>query len=68
MSKIRITFNSDVIIKILKLCIVLQQLLITNECISLTILLLISSISFINVLMSQLITIVNWKHLLQLEI
>ena len=46
MSTIRITSNNDVIIIILKLCIVLQQLLITNEYISLTILLLISIIMF----------------------
>ena len=46
MSTNRITSNNDVIIIILKLCIVLQHLLITNEYISLTILLLISIIMF----------------------
>ena len=46
MSTIRITSNNDVIIIILKLCIVLQYLLITNEYISLAILLLISIIIF----------------------
>ena len=46
MSTTKITSNNDVIIIILKLCIVLQHLLIANEYISMTILLLISIIIF----------------------